>query len=102
MIRRTPTLQKRRLIMALKEARERAGHTQKEVAAALEWSPSKLLRMENGQVKIETTDLQALLGQYGVKGSPANRFADRDGARCQEVFTVCRLPGCADGGTDTA
>jgi len=53
--------------MALKEARERAGYTQKEVAAALEWSPSKLLRMENGQVKIETTDLQALLGQYGVK-----------------------------------
>lgn len=67
MTRRTPSLQKRLLIMALKDARERAGYTQREVATALEWSPSKLLRMENGQVNIGVTDLHALLSQYGVK-----------------------------------
>lgn len=66
MTRRTPSLQKRLLITTLKNAREKAGYTQRTVAHALEWSPSKLLRMENGQVNIGVTDLNALLGQYGI------------------------------------
>jgi transcriptional regulator with XRE-family HTH domain len=53
--------------MALKDAREKAGKTQKDVAAELDWSLSKFLRMENGQTNIGTTDLQALLRQYGIK-----------------------------------
>ena len=65
--RQTSTLQRRRLLLALKDLRERANYTQKEVAAHLEWSPSKLLRIENGQVGISRTDLQALLDHYGVK-----------------------------------
>jgi transcriptional regulator with XRE-family HTH domain len=65
--RQTPTLQRRRLVLALKEARERAQYTQKAVATALDWSPSKLLRIENGQVSISTTDLHALLQQYQVR-----------------------------------
>jgi transcriptional regulator with XRE-family HTH domain len=53
--------------MALKDAREKTGKTQRDVAAELEWSLSKFLRMENGQTNIGTTDLKALLEQYGVK-----------------------------------
>ncbi|BCB85483.1 transcriptional regulator [Phytohabitans suffuscus] len=43
-----------------------AGLTQREVAEALEWSPAKLLRIENGQVGISRIDLLALLDHYGV------------------------------------
>jgi len=41
---------------------------QDEVARALDWSPSKLIRIEGGTVGISTTDLQALLRHYGVNG----------------------------------
>jgi hypothetical protein len=40
--------------------------TQEQVASALDWSLSKLIRMEGGTVGISTTDLRALLGHYGV------------------------------------
>jgi transcriptional regulator with XRE-family HTH domain len=53
--------------MALRDAREKTGKTQKDVAAELEWSLSKFLRMENGQTNISTTDLQALMRHYGIK-----------------------------------
>ncbi|WP_232835917.1 helix-turn-helix domain-containing protein [Actinocorallia populi] len=47
-------------------ARKDAGFTQEQVAAALEWSPSKLLRIEGGKSGITRTDLSALLNHYGV------------------------------------
>jgi transcriptional regulator with XRE-family HTH domain len=40
--------------------------TQREVAEALDWSPSKVLRIEGGQVAVSTTDLKALLELYKV------------------------------------
>jgi transcriptional regulator with XRE-family HTH domain len=40
--------------------------TQEAVAADLEWSPSKLIRVEGGQSKITKVDLDALLTKYGV------------------------------------
>jgi hypothetical protein len=33
----------------------------------MDWSPSKLIRIESGQVSISTNDLKALLGHYGVR-----------------------------------
>ncbi len=57
---------RRRLRVELRRARNRAGLTQKDVALALEWSPSKVIRIESGQVAISTTDLKALLAEYGV------------------------------------
>lgn len=33
---------------------------------ALDWSPSKIIRIEAGSVRISTTDLKALLGLYGI------------------------------------
>lgn len=62
----TPAGQHRRLIVALRQAREACGMTQKEVADALEWSASKLIRIEKGAVGISVTDLKALLLHYGV------------------------------------
>jgi Domain of unknown function (DUF5753)/Helix-turn-helix domain len=38
--------------------------TQEEVARDLEWSPSKLIRIEGGRSSITKVDLDALLGQY--------------------------------------
>lgn len=40
--------------------------TQQMVADALEWSPSKLIRVEGGRSSITKTDLDALLNLYGV------------------------------------
>jgi len=50
----------------LREARRRAGLTQRQVASEMDWSPSKMLRIESGLVGISTTDLQALLNYYRV------------------------------------
>ncbi|MEJ2854467.1 MULTISPECIES: helix-turn-helix domain-containing protein [unclassified Saccharothrix] len=49
----------------LRKARDRAGRTQREVADALDWSTSKVIRIETGAVNISTTDLRALLQFYG-------------------------------------
>jgi transcriptional regulator with XRE-family HTH domain len=62
-----PTVQRRRLRMELRKARDSAGLKQADVAAAMEWSPSKLMRIESGQVSISTNDLKALLAYYGMK-----------------------------------
>jgi transcriptional regulator with XRE-family HTH domain len=57
---------RRRLRVELRRARTKANRTQKDVAEALDWSPSKVIRIESGQVAISTTDLKALLLEYGV------------------------------------
>jgi transcriptional regulator with XRE-family HTH domain len=62
-----PTVQRRRLREALRREREDAGLKQAQVAGAMDWSPSKLIRIEGGQVNISTNDLKALLTFYGVK-----------------------------------
>jgi transcriptional regulator with XRE-family HTH domain len=52
----------------LRKARDAAGLTQEQVAAALEWSLSKVIRIEAGAVRISITDLRALLQHYEVAG----------------------------------
>jgi transcriptional regulator with XRE-family HTH domain len=69
----SPTVHQRRLRVELRKAREAAGLTQEQVAAALEWSLSKVIRIEAGVVRVSTTDLRALLGHYGV---PADRITE--------------------------
>jgi transcriptional regulator with XRE-family HTH domain len=61
-----PTVQRRRLRVELKRARQDADKTQRDVAEAMDWSTSKLIRIENGDVKITRNDLKALLDYYGV------------------------------------
>lgn len=62
-----PSVQRRRLRAELRKAREAAGLKQGDVAKAMDWSPSKLIRIEGGQVSISTNDLRALLGFYNIK-----------------------------------
>ena len=40
--------------------------TQEKVGRALDWHPSKLIRIEGGKSSVATTDLRALLSEYGV------------------------------------
>ncbi|MCF2531598.1 helix-turn-helix domain-containing protein [Yinghuangia soli] len=61
-----PMVARRRLKDALRRQREAAGFTQRQVADEMDWSPSKLIRIEAGQVAVSTTDLRALLQHYGV------------------------------------
>jgi transcriptional regulator with XRE-family HTH domain len=46
--------------------RKDRGLTQEQVASRLEWSPSKLIRVEGGRSSITKVDLDALLTVYGV------------------------------------
>jgi transcriptional regulator with XRE-family HTH domain len=62
-----PVVLRRRLQIELKKSRDATGQSQRDVADALAWSPSKLLRIENGAVGITVTDLRALLDHYGVR-----------------------------------
>jgi transcriptional regulator with XRE-family HTH domain len=61
-----PSLNRRKLRLALKSARDKRGLTQREAAEALEWSLSKLIRIEAGTVSLSVTDLRAMLQEYEV------------------------------------
>lgn len=61
-----PALQRRRLRTELRRLRLDAGQTQRDVATAMEWHPSKVIRIENGTVGISVNDLKVLLLHYGV------------------------------------
>ena len=63
-----PMILKKRLRKELREVREKVGRTQKEVAAKMDWSVSKLIRIETGLVNISTNDLRYLLQYYGIDG----------------------------------
>jgi transcriptional regulator with XRE-family HTH domain len=61
-----PNVQRRRLSTALRKAREDAHLTQREAAGALDWSLSKLIRIEAGAQGLSVTDLKALFDLYGM------------------------------------
>src|ERR1700758_1462312 len=62
----SPAVQRRRLRAELRRARLDAGLTQEQVASAMDWSLSKLIRIENGSVGISTNDLKAILQHYKI------------------------------------
>jgi transcriptional regulator with XRE-family HTH domain len=74
-----PVIQGRRLRTAIRSIRGRM--TQKDLAAALDWSVSKVVRIENGDTGISTTDLRALLAECGV----------REPARIDELVALARM-----------
>ncbi|HEX5301909.1 MAG TPA: helix-turn-helix transcriptional regulator [Streptosporangiaceae bacterium] len=61
-----PVVQSALLRGELVRLRRESGFTQEQVAAQLEWSPSKLIRVEGGRSAITKVDLDALLSRYGV------------------------------------
>ena len=62
----SPAVARRRLRFALRRAREAKGLTQGEVAKRLDWSLSKVNRIESGEVTISSTDLQAMLRLFDI------------------------------------
>ncbi|MGH3977188.1 MAG: Scr1 family TA system antitoxin-like transcriptional regulator, partial [Pseudonocardiaceae bacterium] len=71
-----PAIHRRRLRSELRNAREAAGMTQRDVAAAMDWSQSKLIRIESGAVNISTNDLRALLHHYNVDSTRIDALVD--------------------------
>jgi transcriptional regulator with XRE-family HTH domain len=61
-----PVVQSALLRGELVRLRKDTGLTQEQVAKDLEWSPSKLIRIEGGHSSIGKVDLDALLTNYGV------------------------------------
>lgn len=50
----------------LTRLRRASGFTQQQIASELQWSPSKLIRLEGGHSGITLVDLDALLAKYGI------------------------------------
>src|SRR3569833_3085964 len=59
-----PAITRRRLRVELRKLREQRNLPQAEVVRKLDWSSSKLIRIENGSVGVSVTDVRALLGLY--------------------------------------
>ena len=62
----SPLVQRRRLRSELRKARLAAGYTLEQVARSMEWSLSKVIRIESGAVGVSANDLRALLALYGI------------------------------------
>lgn len=62
----SPLLQRRRLRTELRTARLNKELTQEQVAKAMEWSLSKMNRIEKAKTGISTNDLKVLLPLYGI------------------------------------
>ena len=61
-----PVVQSALLRNELIRLRKDSGLTQDQVAQRLDWSPSKLIRVEGGRSSITKVDLDALLHTYGI------------------------------------
>ena len=61
-----PVVQSALLRSELIRLRKESGLTQEQVAEDLDWSPSKLIRVEGGRSSITKVDLDALLTTYGI------------------------------------
>lgn len=61
-----PTTNRRRLRLKLRQFREQENLSLEQVRTAMEWSISKLIRIENGSVGISASDLKTLLQLYRV------------------------------------
>ncbi len=64
-----PAVARRRVRLALRQARDAKGLTQAEVAEAMEWSTSKIMRIETGEVTVSPNDLRPLLAHLGIADS---------------------------------
>lgn len=64
----SPAVARRRVRLALRRKREARGLTQTQVADQMEWSLSKVMRIESGEVTIAPNDLRFLLDFLGVSG----------------------------------
>ena len=86
-----PAALRRRLIVELRRLRAQAKMTQRQVGQALDWSPSKIIRIEQGVVGISVVDLRALLALYGVSDERAlSEFAEMARGSKRQPFSDYR------------
>ena len=85
----SPAVARRRVRLALRAAREAKNLTQTQVSKAMEWSLSKVMRIEKGEVNISPSDLKLLLDYLDVS-DPQETQELLDGARLsrKERYTV--------------
>ena len=76
----SPLMLRRRLRNELRAARLDKGLTQEQVAKAMEWSLSKMNRIEKAKTGISANDLKALLPLYGIT----------DEERTEELLALAR------------
>lgn len=76
----TPAVARRTVRLAIRDARTARGLTQTNVADAMEWSLSKVMRIESGEVTISQNDLRPLLAYLGI----------RDKARVDELIRAAK------------
>lgn len=76
----TPAVARRTVRLAIRDARVAKGLTQSNVADAMEWSLSKVMRIESGEVTISQNDLRPLLVHLGI----------RDKARVDELIQAAK------------
>jgi len=62
----SPTARRRRLSIELKRLREKSALTCAQVGEALDWSGSKVNRMETGSGRVQPSDIDALCRFYGT------------------------------------
>jgi transcriptional regulator with XRE-family HTH domain len=75
-----PAIPRRRLRVELRAARAATGLTREDAARTLDWSLSKLVRIETGDQGVSVTDLRAMLQLYNVT----------DEGRVRELTTLAR------------
>lgn len=63
----SPTVRGRRLMRELKRLREASGMSPDEAARRLDFSKSKLYRIENGRSRVDADDLEDMLDLYDVR-----------------------------------
>jgi transcriptional regulator with XRE-family HTH domain len=85
----SPAVARRRVRLALRSAREAKDLTQSQVADAMEWSLSKVMRIEKGEVNVAANDLRILLDFLDIK-DPGRVQTLIDDARAsrQERYTI--------------
>jgi transcriptional regulator with XRE-family HTH domain len=69
-------IKRRQLRSALRRARRRAGLSHQQVARAMDWSTSKVIRMENGTSNVQPSDVRLLLTHYGADASEVASLFD--------------------------
>jgi len=62
-----PAVARRRVRLALRSARESKQLTQTDIARAMDWSLSKVMRIEKGEVNVSPSDLKLLLQHLDVR-----------------------------------
>lgn len=76
----SPTVRHRRLLQELRQLRGAAGLKQEEVAAHMDWSTSRMTKVEGGTLRISVNDVRAMLQLYGL----------RDGAKYEALLQLAK------------